>query len=199
MTQIAQARPVIRTFFGSDSFFEADEPNIGARRVVLLLVLLGVLGAGGWWAYTHYNKIGAIIATYSGTNSQPSATQPGGTETTANNPAPNQKPSDQKSSNQKSTTEPAAPSSPEVIPSQPAATPPAQSGAAESKTPNTAPAASEKSTDENATQTPPAAAKPAEPSHPSRTQNVVHARRNDTREARNRAAPPPKAAARRGR
>ena len=181
-----------QTFFGSDSFFEADEPNIGARRVVLLLVLLGVLGAGGWWAYTHYNKIGAIIATYSGTNSQTSATKPVGTETAANNPVPNQKLSNQ-SSNQKSTTEPVAPSSSEATPSQPAAIPPAQSGAAESKASNTAPAASEKSSDENATQTPPALAKPAEPSRPSRTQNVVHARRNDQGEARNAATPLPKA------
>ncbi len=43
-------------FSNSPTLYEPDEPNIGARRVVLLLVLLAILGAGGWWAYSNYGK-----------------------------------------------------------------------------------------------------------------------------------------------
>jgi TPR repeat protein len=155
-------------FFGSDSFFEPDEPRVGARRIVILLVLLVALGAGGWWAFSHYDKTGAVV----GTNSQTSATKPDGTETAANNlPA-----------NAKSSTEPS--SSPEAASSQPEAAPTAQS-----KTPSPAPGVNEKIGDEKATQAPPAAAKPAVTPHP--TQNIVSARRSNARESKSAALRPP--------
>ena len=48
------------SFSGLDSFFEPEEPKVGFRRIVLLLILLGALGFAGWWAFNNYNKIGAI-------------------------------------------------------------------------------------------------------------------------------------------
>lgn len=40
-----------KSFSGLDSFFEPEQPNTGARRIVLLVVLLAALGGAGWWAY----------------------------------------------------------------------------------------------------------------------------------------------------
>ncbi|MFZ3262662.1 MAG: zinc-ribbon domain-containing protein [Terriglobales bacterium] len=188
--------PRDQPFFGSDTFFEPDEPNVGARRIVILLVLLAALGAGGWWAFSHYDKIGAVVSTNSGSNSETSTTNPGGTETAANSSAPNAN----------SSTKP--PSAPAPTPSQSTAPvgtqsaqpPTTQPPAAQSTTPSAAPVVDEKSAneksaeqktaDETATQPPPAAAKPAESSHPSRTQNIVHAQRAETRKA----SPPPRVA-----
>lgn len=169
-----------QSFFGSETFFEQEEPNVGPRRLFLLLVLLAALGAGGWWAFSHYDKIGAAIKT----NSQPAATKPGDAETAANNPAPTPK----------SSTEPAAPDTTSSQPAAPTATSPAQSPAEQSKAaipPPDEKAADEKIANEKTVQPPPPATKPAEPIHPSRTQNVVSAKRNEAR----RAAPPPPAPA----
>ena len=41
-----------RSFSGLDSYMEPS--NSGARRVVLLFVLLAALGGAGWWAYNNY-------------------------------------------------------------------------------------------------------------------------------------------------
>jgi len=157
-------------FFGSDSFFEPDEPKVGARRIVILLVLLVALGAGGWWAFSHYDKTRAVVST----NSQTSATKPDGTETSANNSA----------SNPKTSTEPS--SSPEAASSQPEAAPPTQS-----KTSSPAPGVDQKVADAKPAQPPPAAAKPAKPQHPSGTQNIVSARRSNARESKSAALRPP--------
>src|ERR1700690_3943154 len=40
-----------KSFSGLDSFFEPEQPKTGARRIVLLVVLLAALGGAGWWAY----------------------------------------------------------------------------------------------------------------------------------------------------
>ena len=159
-------------FFGSDSFFEPDEPKVGARRIVILLVLLVALGAGGWWAFSHYDKTRAVVST----NSQTSATKADGSETAANNSA----------SNPKSSTEPSSSSSPEATSSQPAAAPPTQS-----KTSSPAPGVDQKVADAKPAPPPPVAAKPAKPSHPSGTQNIVSARRSNARESKSAALHPP--------
>ncbi len=46
------------TFSGFDTFLEPDDTGISVRGIVLLLMLLVALGAGGWWAYAHYSKGG---------------------------------------------------------------------------------------------------------------------------------------------
>jgi len=43
-----------RSFSGLDSFLEPEQPKTGARRILLMLVLLVALGAAGWWTYTNY-------------------------------------------------------------------------------------------------------------------------------------------------
>jgi hypothetical protein len=40
-----------KSFSGLDSFFEHEQPKTGARRIILLVVLLAALGVAGWWAY----------------------------------------------------------------------------------------------------------------------------------------------------
>ena len=163
-------------FFGSDSFFEPDEPKVGARRIVILLVLLVALGAGGWWAFSHYDKTRAVVST----NSQTSATKADGSETAANNPA----------SNPTTSTEPSP--SPEAASSQPAA--PEVAPSAQSKTSSPAPGVDQKVADAKPAPPPPAAAKPAKPSHPSRTQNIVSAPRSSAPAPRKAAVPPPRVA-----
>ncbi len=41
-------------FSGLDSFFEAEQPKTGGRRILLLVALLAALGGAGWWTYTNY-------------------------------------------------------------------------------------------------------------------------------------------------
>jgi hypothetical protein len=43
-----------KSFSGLDSFFEPERPKNGARRILLMLVLLAALGGAGWWTYTNY-------------------------------------------------------------------------------------------------------------------------------------------------
>jgi hypothetical protein len=47
-----------RSFSGLDYFYEPEEKSVSGRQVLLLLVLLGALGAAGWWTYKNY--LGAI-------------------------------------------------------------------------------------------------------------------------------------------
>jgi hypothetical protein len=43
-----------RAFSSFDSFLESEQPKTGARRILLLMVLLAALGGAGWWTYTNY-------------------------------------------------------------------------------------------------------------------------------------------------
>jgi len=43
-----------RSFSGLDSLLEPEQSKTGARRILLMLVLLVALGAAGWWTYTNY-------------------------------------------------------------------------------------------------------------------------------------------------
>ena len=47
-----------RSFSGLDYFYEPEEKRVSGRQILLLLVLLGALGAAGWWTYKNY--LGAI-------------------------------------------------------------------------------------------------------------------------------------------
>lgn len=153
-----------KSFSGLDSFFEPEEPKIGARRVVLLLVLLVALGAGGWWAFSNYNKMGAAISG----SSQTAATKPETTEAAAGHPASNPKSSaDTPSSSNAGSAQPVAP----------ATVPPAQSQNA-----NPAPVVEQKAeqkaaekTEQKAHPSAPVAAKPADKARPSREQKIARA------------------------
>ncbi len=144
------------SFSGLDSFFEQDEPGVSARGIILLLVLLAALGAGGWWAYTHYNGAASAPGTNSQTAAQTAPAPPSGTETAADHPAPSPKPS-------QASPSPSVNASPSPSPSattssaQPAAAPPTEAAN------STPPSAVEPKINSN----PPAQApaKPAERSH----------------------------------
>jgi cell division septation protein DedD len=141
------------SFFGSETLFEQDEPNVGARRFILLLVLLAALGTGAWWAYSHYNKSGIAATT--------PAQTPISTPSTAPAPAPNTK-----------TTQTAENSTPTPKPST--ENPPSaklQPEATATATPPQAPAV----------QATPPVAKPAPP--PVHPQHVVSAHRSEPRSA----------------
>ncbi len=43
-----------KSFSGFDSFFEAEQPKTGGRRILLLVALLAALGVAGWWTYANY-------------------------------------------------------------------------------------------------------------------------------------------------
>jgi len=77
------------SFAGLDSFFEPEEPGVSVRGIILLLVLVAILGAGGWWAYAHYN--GAKSASTSQTAAEPTPAQPAAPESAANSTTPSQK------------------------------------------------------------------------------------------------------------
>jgi outer membrane biosynthesis protein TonB len=159
-----------KSFSGLDSFFEPEEPKIGARRIVLLLILLVALGAAGWWAFSNYNKMGAALSG----NSQTAATKPA--DTTPDNSASNPRsPADTPSPSNAAATN-ASPGN--AGPAQPAATtPPAQSQNA-----NPAPIVEEKAEPKSAEKeepkvppSVPAAAKPADKGRPSREQKMARA------------------------
>ncbi len=153
------------SFFGSETLFEQDEPNVGARRFILLLVLLAALGAGAWWAYSHYNKSG-IAAT-------PPAQAPVSDSPTAQTPAPNTKTTQTHNVENSATasSKPSTEAPPAAATSQPEATAtatPPQAPAVQATPSATVP--------EKPAQTPPPLAKPAAPSvHP---QHVVSAHRS---------------------
>ena len=77
-------------FSNMDSFFEPDEPGISVRGIVVLLLLLAVLGAGGWWAFSHYAKNTAGVHGNSQTEqaSSPSETASSNTSAASNTPSP---------------------------------------------------------------------------------------------------------------
>jgi len=107
-----------QTFSGLDSFYAPEEPHTG-RRVFLLLVLLGVLGAAGWWTYSQYLRA-------TGETAVPNAANPGVIEAPATNSA----------------LQPAVPALPSstASPSQPSATaPPSQPSQASPRPPASGP------------------------------------------------------------
>jgi hypothetical protein len=141
-------------FAGLDSFFEPQDSGVSFRGIVILLVLVGALGAGGWWAYTHYNgtRPGSSPAT-----TQPPAPQPGATDTASNNSASNP-PAPQASS-------PSSNSAANAAPSQPAPTP--------TESAKSVPPPSVQPKSEN---TPPTPARPAEPNTEPAARNQKAAR-----------------------
>lgn len=149
-----------QSFSQRDSFFEPDELNIGARRIVLLLVLLAALGAAGWWAFSNYNKTDATA----GGNSQAAATKLGPPEAVSDKPVPEPKAS------------PDTPSSPDAGSSQPtaqAAAPPAKP-----KSLSPEPLVEEKAEQKaggKASQTASDAARLAEKKHPVHEQRIARA------------------------
>jgi len=70
------------SFSSLDSFFEPEEPGVSVRGIVLVLLLLAGLGAGGWWAYTHYNGPGTTASA-----PKPTAAQPETSNAPSNPPA----------------------------------------------------------------------------------------------------------------
>jgi hypothetical protein len=145
------------SFSGLDSFFEPEDSGVSARGVVLLLMLLAVLGAGGWWAYSHYNGV-----------------KPAGidSQTAAQTPPADQTPATPASSSGTDANSSAAGTNSSGTPSSPNAGSPANSA------PSQAPVESAKSTpppkveaqaepksesnsESNARQNPPAPSKPA--------------------------------------
>lgn len=173
-----------QSFSGMDSFYEADDPNIGVRRIVLLLLLLGILGAGGWWTYSNYDKMGAALKRNPQTATAPQSSD-----------------ADNASSNPKSSTDtassPNAGSSPAAAPG---AAPAAQSAnsnpvpASESKPdqPKAEQAQSNQKADQpNAGQGTAANAQAAEPERPSRPATTARSERASAREARPAQRPSP--------
>jgi TPR repeat protein len=45
------------SFSGLDSYIEQEQAKSGVGRALLLLILLGALGAAGWWTYNNYRSI----------------------------------------------------------------------------------------------------------------------------------------------
>lgn len=170
------------SFSGLDSFFEQDEPAVSGRGIFLLLVLLAVLGAGGWWAYTHYNGTATTQGTNAQVPAQTSSPQTGGAET-ADNSASNAKTTEpspsasENSSPNQSTPNPSVANtgaSTSASPSQPAAVPPAEAAN------STPPAAVEPKSDKAernpaASPKPTAHTRPSESSHAARGQKVARA------------------------
>jgi len=105
------------SFSGLDSFFEPDDSGVSARGIILLVALLAALGAGGWWAYTHYN--GSNPATAAQTASGPPPVQTNAPDTATNNSATGSKAPE--------APLPGPASSPNSAATQPAANPPTES------------------------------------------------------------------------
>ena len=158
------------SFSGLDSFFEQDESGVSGRGIILTVVLLLALGAGGWWAYEHYNGLKPASEANSQAG-QTSGAAAGGAESADNsasgaNPSPNPNakkdeasssaPASSSSSSSGSpvSASPNADSSANVASSQPAAS------SAESAN-STPPGVVEPKSDGN----PPATAKTAERTH----------------------------------
>ncbi len=161
------------SFSGLDSFFEADKPGISARGVIFLLLLLAALGAGGWWAYTHYN--GPKSGTAAQTTAQP-AEQANAPEPATNNPVPNAKTPEAPASSSPNSSASASSAS-STTPSQPAAASPAESA-------NSAPAAATEAAsaqDQNRSATPkaaersPASQRASSPERAARNQKIARA------------------------
>ncbi|MFZ3342542.1 MAG: hypothetical protein WA213_16790 [Terriglobales bacterium] len=179
------------SFSGLDSFFEQDEPGVSGRGIFLLLVLLAALGAGGWWAYTHYNGAAPAPAanaqTTAPTTAQPAPAPASGTETAANSasnakpsepsPSPSANSSPSQSTPNPSTPNPSASTSPistSASSPQPAAVPPAE-------TVNATPPSAVEPKSERSAQNSSAPMKPAarthssESSHAAREQKIARA------------------------
>lgn len=129
-----------QSFSGLDSFFAPEEPRTG-RRIFLLLVLLGALGAGGWWTYSYYLRTNPALQNAAANpglsqapaaNSAPQAEAPSGVPSSA----PSQAPQPSQSSQPSQTPAGSGPDSSQAAagaatpppPSQSANASPAQSG-----------------------------------------------------------------------
>lgn len=97
-TSRASEAALRNTFTSADYYSDPEEPHNG-RRVLLLLVLLGGLGAAGWWTYKNY--LGAMSAPRPSANATPAPTP------NPANPPPTEPPA---------TTTPVKPEAPTVPP-----------------------------------------------------------------------------------
>ena len=91
------------SFSSLDSFFEPEEPGVSVRGIILLLLLLAALGAGGWWAYTHYNGLRSTAIT-----PKPTATTTETSISPSNPPAPQPSSAPLANSNSEPTPTPSA-------------------------------------------------------------------------------------------
>jgi zinc-ribbon domain len=107
-----------KSFSGLDSFFEHEQPKTGARRIILLVLLLAALGVAGWWAYGYLEN----PESRKSAATSPAAASNGGDVSA--NPR-----NDSMSSNSSNSTPPAADvqSEPKPAPTPEPSTPPAQS------------------------------------------------------------------------
>ena len=144
-----------RSFSGLDYFYEPEEKGVSGRQILLLLVLLGALGAAGWWTYKNY--LGAVSHP-----AKPVAANPA-SESPADNSAAKTD-SSLPATPEPSSAAPAATSTPSAAPvtsaAQSSAPPPAPPVQVEKPTPPATPAKKEEIVTASRT-TPTAAPKPA--------------------------------------
>jgi hypothetical protein len=165
------------SFSGLDSFFEPEDSGVSARGVFLLVMLLAALGAGGYWAYSHYNGVKPAGSDSQATAQtapadQTPATTPSSSSTDTTGSRPNANSSGAASSSNAGAPANSVASQPPAAPVETAKSspPPKVEPQAESK------AESDKTNSNsasNADQNPPAASKPARPT--ARAQKIARA------------------------
>jgi hypothetical protein len=162
------------SFSGLDSFFEQEESGVSGRGIILTVVLLLALGAGGWWAYQHYNGVRPASEANSQAG-QTSGAAAGGAESADNSASsanPNAKQAEALSSSPSSASSPAS-SSTSPASASPNAGSPANAGAPANAA-SSQPAAS---TAESGNSTPPAVVEPksdGNPPAPAKTAERTH-------------------------
>ena len=142
---------------------EDDEPKSGAGRFLLLLVIIGVLGAVGWLKFSGVGKTWLPPWEKGGSQAQNAASEPNSTSTQAASPqAQSQPPADQAN---------VKPPAPDAAASAPPAGADSSSKAAEDKPQETAPAAQPSAQDNAASTAKPARSEPppAPAHHPAAT------------------------------
>lgn len=96
-------------FSNAPTFYEPEEPNIGARRIVLLLVLVAILGAAGWWTYSNYGKMHIAKRNPPGADTTPDATGAAGNDSAPGAKSPADTSSQDGSASRQVTTIPTQP------------------------------------------------------------------------------------------